>query len=136
MFWKPRTGPVSCTLLTPNSVLPGESAAFQVVVHTASRTEQAHSLPGWRGTEQAGPRVRRGAAVGLHLALHKITLGRPMQTVSWGGYSSATIFSFRVPDDWPIGSPLRGALTISVNNERSGQLHFEVPVGAPEPNSV
>lgn len=136
MFWKPRSGPVACTLLTPGSFLPGESAAVQVVLHAANRSAQAESLPDWRGTETVGPDVRRGAAVGLHLSLQRITLGRPMQTVSWGGYSSATIFSLRVPDEWPMGTPVQGTLTITVDDERTGQLQFVVPVGAPEPNSV
>lgn len=135
-FWRPRHDHVACTLLTPGSLLPGESAAVQVVVHTASRTSQAQSLPDWRGTESVGPRVGRGAAIGLHLSLQKISLGRPMQTMNWGGYSGATLFSLRVPDEWTMGKPVQGTLTISVNSERAAQLSFEIPVGSPQPNTT
>jgi hypothetical protein len=51
-------------------------------------------------------------------------------------FSGATLFSLRVPDDWPMGTPVQGTLTISVDNERAALLPFEVPVGAPQPSSA
>jgi len=131
LFWKPVHDPVGFTLLTPNSVLPGESLGLQAVVHSAARTAQAHSLPDWRGSALLSQPIKRGSIVDVHVAVQEITITKPLQQVKWAGFSAATIFNVRVPETWPVGSPLQGTLTISVDQTPIGTLDFSVPIGAP-----
>src|SRR5206468_176231 len=39
-FWRFGGDPIACTLLTPPTVLPGETATLQVVAHHANRSQQ------------------------------------------------------------------------------------------------
>jgi hypothetical protein len=123
--------PVGFTLLTPNSVLPGESLGLQAVLHGAARTAQAHSLPDWRGSAALSQAIKRGSVVDVHIAVQEIAITKPLQQVKWSGFSAATIFNVRVPETWPVGSPLQGTLTISVDQTPIGTLDFSVPIGAP-----
>jgi serine/threonine protein kinase len=130
-FWKPVNDAVGFTLLTPSSVLPGESLGLQAVVHSAARTAQARSLPDWRGSATLARPVKRGSMVEVHIAVQEITITKPIQSVKWAGHSAATIFNVRVPETWPPGLPLEGTLTISVDQTSVGSLEFSVPIGAP-----
>jgi hypothetical protein len=128
MFWK-RGQAVACSLLTPANVLPGESAGLQVVLHRADRTAQAKALADWRGSVVLDGRVRRGTQLDLHVDFLYASVTKPLQTVSWSGLSTATIFNFRVSDTWTSGAPLQGALTITVDRKPIGRLEFSVPCG-------
>jgi serine/threonine protein kinase len=131
-FWKPVHDPVGFTLLTPSSALPGESLGLQAVVHSAARTAQARSLPDWRGSAALARPLKRGSMVDVHVAVQEITITKPLQQVKWAGFSAATIFNVRVPETWSAGVPLRGTLTISVDQIPIGTLDFSVPIGAPK----
>jgi hypothetical protein len=131
LFWKPPQDRVGLTLLTPNSVLPGESLGLQAVVHSAARTAQAQSLPDWRGSVALTQALKRGSVVNVHVAVQEITVTKPLQQVKWAGFSAATIFNVRVPESWPVGLPLQGTLTISADQTPIGTLDFSVPIGAP-----
>jgi hypothetical protein len=75
--------------------------------------------------------IKRGSIVDVHVAVQEITITKPLQQVKWAGFSAATIFNVRVPETWPVGSPLQGTLTISVDQTPIGTLDFSVPIGAP-----
>jgi serine/threonine protein kinase len=131
LFWKPIHDQVGCTLLTPSSVLPGESVGLQAVIHSAARTAQAQTLPDWRGSAALARAIKRGSSVDVHIAVQEITMTKPVQHVKWSGFSAAAIFNLRVPEGWPAGMPLQGTLTISVDQTLLGALDFSVPIGAP-----
>jgi serine/threonine-protein kinase len=131
-FWRTAADPVACTLLTPGGLLPGETVSIQVVVHHTDRSEQARSLPDWRGTQVIPGPIDRGEAVGLHLALPEAEVLRPLGQVEWTGLSAAALFSARVPPDWPPGRPLRGTLTIGLRQQPVARLGFTLPVATPQ----
>jgi serine/threonine protein kinase len=130
MFWKTWADPVACTLLTPSGLLPGESTNVQVVLHHADRSEQARTLPDWRGTLPLPEPVERGESVGLRLGLPEADVPRPLATIEWHGYSSAALFTVKVPEDWTPGQPLQGTLTVGRNQQPAGTVEFAVPVAA------
>ncbi|MFO0810160.1 MAG: protein kinase [Gemmataceae bacterium] len=130
-FWRPSADPVAVTILTPGDVLPGEAVAVQVVVHHTGRSEQAKTLPDWRGTQEVPGMVERGAPVGLHLAFEGPDVAKPLAHVEWKGLSVATLFNVAVPPDWQPGRPVQGTLTIGLNRQPVAKLEFCLPVAAP-----
>jgi serine/threonine-protein kinase len=131
LFWKPRDDSLTCTLLSPTSALPGESVALQVVIHDSARSAHAQSLPEWRGSQALSTRVPRGAALDLHAALQDISLSRPLEQVLWAGASTATVFNVRVPETWPLGTPMTGVVTVNLDEQMAARVEFFVPIGAP-----
>jgi serine/threonine protein kinase len=129
-FWRDRTDPVACTLLTPGGLTPGESATIQVVLHHTDRADQAKTLPDWRGTLPLPEPLDRGEAVGLNLWLQGAEMPKPLATIDWHGYSAAALFMMRVPADWPPGQPIQGTLTVGQNQRPIGKLQFTVPVAS------
>jgi hypothetical protein len=132
-FWKSWSDPVACTLLTPSGLLPGETTTVQVVLHHANRSEQAKTLPDWRGTLALPQPLGRGEAVGLNLSLQGVDVSKPLNHIDWHGYSAAALFTFRVPPEWPAGQPVQGALTVGRHQVASGKLEFTLPVAATQP---
>src|SRR5204863_508481 len=100
------------------------------VLHHAGRSEQAKTLPDWRGTLPLPDPVVRGEAVGLNLTLRDVEVPRPLATIDWHGYSAAALFTLRVPPDWPPGQPVQGTLTVGRNRQPAGKVAFAVPVAA------
>jgi serine/threonine-protein kinase len=131
-FWRTTADPVGCTVLTPSGMLPGETVTVQVVLHHAERSEQARTLPDWRGTQNIPNRVERGETVGLHLALQGVEVAKPTGQIVWAGLSAAALFSVRVPLDWVPGRPLPGVLTLGVRQQPVARLEFALPVAAPQ----
>jgi serine/threonine protein kinase len=132
MFWKSWADPVACTLLTPSGLVPGETTTVQVVLHHTNRSEQARTLPDWRGTVVLSTPLGHGAAVGLNLSLIDVDVPRPLSHIDWNGYSAAALFTIRVPTDWPANQPVRGTLTVGRNQQPDGKLDFALPVAAPQ----
>lgn len=135
MFWKTWEDPVACTLLAPSGVLPGETATVQVVVHHTSRSEQARTLPDWRGTQELPQSIERGDSLGFNLTVRELEIGKPLGQVAWNGFSTATMFTLRVPPDWPPGQTLQGTLTIGRQQVPLGMLQFELPVASGQGSS-
>jgi serine/threonine-protein kinase len=131
-FWRTTSDPVACTLLTPSGVLPGETVTVQVVLHHADRSEQAHTLPDWRGTEVLPGRIEHGETVGVYLALQGAGVPKPTGQIQWTGLSAAALISARVPADWPPGQPVPGMLTLGLRQQAVARLEFALPVAAPQ----
>jgi serine/threonine-protein kinase len=129
-FWQPKADPVACTLLAPGGLLPGVAVTLQVVLHHAKRAAQAQALPDWRGTEAVPGKVERGETVGLHLSVHHVDVSKPLGQVEWVGQSVATLFTVKVPPDWPLGEPLRGLLLLGLRQQPVARLEFALPVAA------
>lgn len=132
LFWKSWSDPVACTLLTPSGLLPGETTTVQVVLHHASRAEQAKTLPDWRGSLHLPAPLERGEAVGLNLWLQGVDVPKPLSHIDWHGYSAAALFTLRVPADWPPGQPVQGTLTVGRYQVPVGKVEFNLPVAAPQ----
>jgi hypothetical protein len=133
MFWKSWADPVACTLLTPSSFVPGETTTVQVVLHHTNRSEQARTLPDWRGTIFLPTPLGHGAAIGLNLSLTDVEVPRPLSHIDWNGYSAAALFTIRVPSNWPANQPVRGTLTVGRNQQPDGNLEVTLPVATPQP---
>jgi hypothetical protein len=130
MFWKRQPDFVACSLISPDHLLPGESAAMQVVLHHENRSAQAKALPDWRGSLTLTRPIHSGTAVNLHVSFLEATVTKSEQTVTWAGLSVATIFNFRVPDSAHSGFLARGALCVTIDKQPAGKLEFSLPVGA------
>jgi serine/threonine protein kinase len=130
LFWRTWADPVACTLLTPSGLMAGETATIQVVLHHSDRSEQAKTLPDWRGTVAVPARLGRGEAIGLQLRMNGVETPKPLATIDWNGYSAAALFTVRVPADWPPGQAAAGTLTVGRNQRPIGKVEFAVPVPA------
>jgi hypothetical protein len=104
---------------------------LQVVIHGSRRSAHAPSLPEWRGSQTLSMRVPRGAALDLHVGLKEIAISRPLEQVTWSGISTATVFNIRVPETWPTGTPMTGAVTVTLDRQTAARVDFFVPIGAP-----
>jgi serine/threonine protein kinase len=131
LFWRAWSDPVACTLLAPPTLAPGVMTTIQVVLHRADRSEQARSLPDWRGTQHVPESLGRGESVGMQLRLQDAEVLKPLATIEWNGYSSAALYTVRVPDDWPIEQPVLGTLLLGRNRQPFGKLEFTIPVAEP-----
>jgi hypothetical protein len=135
-IWERGGDPIACTLLAPPSVMPGEPATVQLVVHHANRSYQARALEDWRGTAPLPGRVERGTLIGLHLGLEGITVSRPLTSVQWTGLSAAALLKVPVPHTWPRGQPIQGAVTIGLNQQPVAAIDFTLQVaGAAAPTA-
>ena len=76
-------------------------------------------------------RVPRGAALDLHVGLNDISVSRPLEHILWAGISTATVFNLRVPETWPMGTPMTGAVTVTLDQQTAARVEFFVPIGAP-----
>jgi hypothetical protein len=130
MFWKRQPDIVACSLISPDHFLPGESAVMQVVLHHENRIAQAKALPDWRGTLTLTRPIHSGTTVTLHVSFLEATVTKSEQSVTWAGLSIATIFNFRVPDSAQSGSPAKGALAVTIDQQPAGKLEFCLTVGA------
>ena len=131
-FWREWADPVACTLLTPGVLQPGETTTIQVVMHHGNRSEQARTLPDWRGTLPLPDPLDRGEMVGMQLRVRGLDMPRPLATIDWQGYSAAALFTLRLPPEWTPGKPLEGTLTIGRNQLPLGKVDFMIEVPATE----
>ena len=68
-------------------------AALLVVLHHTSRSDQAKTLPDWRGTLPLPEPLGRGESVGLNLSLQDVDVAKPLGHIDWHGYSAAALFT-------------------------------------------
>jgi serine/threonine-protein kinase len=129
-FWRTWAEPVACTLLAPGGLIPGREATIQVVLHHRHRAEQAKTLADWRGTQPLPDPLERGQAIGMHLGMPGVEVPKPQATIDWNGLSAATLFLVRLPEAWPSGRPVHGALTIGYDQTPVATLGFAIPVAA------
>jgi serine/threonine protein kinase len=128
LFWRKWSDPVACTLLTPTELKPGETTTVQVVLHHGDRSDQARTLTDWRGTIPLPDPLERGESVGMQLRVRGAEVQRPLTTIDWHGYSSAALYTLRVPQDWTPGRALEGTLTVGRNQLPMGKVDFAIQV--------
>jgi serine/threonine-protein kinase len=127
-FWRQLADPVACTLLTPGALQPGATTTIQVVLHLGNRSEQARTLPDWRGTLPLPDPLERGESIGMQLRIRGVDVPRPLMTIEWHGFSAAALYTLQVPSDWTPGRSLEGSLTIGRDQSSLGKVEFTIHV--------
>ena len=133
-FWQPPLNLVQFSLFGPTYLAPGQTYSFQVCAHvpeafagvrTLSRAFQADAE--LRAAGYGDKLIRRGAVIGLHLAVANAGVAQSMLRFQWVGQSKPWKFEVYVPWESPAGRT-PGLLSIGLGTESIGQIHFNVIV--------
>jgi len=133
-FWRSPSNLVQFSLFGPTYLSPGQTYSFQVCAHmpeafagvrTLSRAFQADAE--LRAAGYGDKRIRRGAVIGLHLAVANAAVAQSIVRFPWVGQSKPRKFDVYVPWESPSGRT-PGLLSIGLGTEAIGRIHFDVIV--------
>ena len=135
---------VECSVFAPAQVPQGETVMIQVFAHLEeSESEAARLAIGFdsttspRGVKTLSSRITRGTELTFDLALTKIGIPEPVQSLVWMGDTESVQFIVSIPEDFQTGN-LAGSVTISQQTVPIGRISFllrVVPAGTQLPNT-
>ena len=135
---------VECSVFAPPAAPQGETIMIQVFAHLEEQQDEAMNLaaefdPGTqrRAVKTLSSRIDRGTELMFHLALSRLEIEDPVQTMIWNGHPESVQFIVEIPADCKPGN-LAGKLTVSQNTVPIGQISFLLKIVAageslPEP---
>lgn len=135
---------VECSVFAPPIAPQGETIMIQVFAHLEDLGAEAARLAiqfdptaRSRGVKTLSSRVARGSQLMFHLALSRLEITEPVQTLVWMGDTESVQFIVEIPADCRIGN-IAGKVTISLETVPIGQISFllrVVPAGTPVPEA-
>lgn len=136
---------VECSVFAPPAAPQGETIMVQAFAHLSEQQDKARKLAEEfdstalrRAVKTLSSRIARGTELMFHLAMSRVTVSDPVQTLIWNGHPESVQFPVEVPPDCPTGN-VAGKLTVSQNSVPIGQISFLlkiVPAGESIPSAL
>ena len=133
-FWRSERDTVSCSVLAPVALIPGESANMPLFLHSDtvdSIVKMARAyFPNHQlvATGTLSRELPRGSQVTFQMELPGIGIEPPRQTLVWQGQMMPLPFRVDVPVDFRPGEAV-GAVSIGLGKETIFSGEFRVQVG-------
>lgn len=126
--------PVDCSVYAPPTIVIDDDIFIQVYAHIPGQGEQVRRMAQEfdsetqrRGVTSLGTEIPRGAILNFRLSIPKLSIGTPVQQLTWQGNPQYVQFTAHADLNTPPGTVI-GSIDVSQDTVPIGILRFKLTV--------